>query len=158
MRPFIYFFFAVLLSFLWIACENGSPGAGEGTIAEEAPAKPQSDGVFIHVSSGPNNPQRILMALQMAALMSEDRDVLVYFDIEAVSVVLKDAVDISFAQFPSSITQLDKLIERGVPLLVCPGCLEALKIKPEQVREGVQIAEKEKFFSFTEGRILTLDY
>jgi len=41
---------------------------------------------------------------------------------------------------------------------VCPGCLEAAGHKPEDVMEGVRIAQKDQFFDFTEGRILTLDY
>jgi hypothetical protein len=30
--------------------------------------------------------------------------------------------------------------------------------KPEDLMEGVQIANKEKFFSFTNGRIVALNY
>jgi len=84
--------------------------------------------------------------------------VLVYFDINAVETVLKTSEDITYEQFPSSKTQLQKLMDGGVPLYVCPGCLEAAGYTPEDVMEGVQIAERDKLFAFTEGRILTLDY
>jgi hypothetical protein len=30
--------------------------------------------------------------------------------------------------------------------------------KPEDLMEGVQVAQKDIFFNFTKGRILTLDY
>ena len=46
------------------------------------------------------------MALEMANIMSEDHDVLVYFDIQAIGVVLKGAEDLTHAQFPSSNQQL----------------------------------------------------
>lgn len=98
------------------------------------------------------------MPLQMAVLMSESQDVMMYFDIDAVKVVVKDAADFTYAQFPSAQTQLQKLIEKGVPLHACPGCLEAAGYTPEDLMEGVQAAEKDKFFTFTKGRILTLDY
>jgi len=41
--------------------------------------------------------------------MSEDHEVLVYFDIKAIDVVIKDAEDLTYAQFPSSKQQLATL-------------------------------------------------
>ena len=121
-------------------------------------AAPVKDGVLIHVSNGANDPHRVLMALKMAEIMAEDKDVLIYFDIKGVEVVLKDAVDLQFSHFPSSQTQLKTLIEKGVQLSVCPGCLKAAGKIPADVMAGVKIAEKQAFFNFTNGRILTLDY
>lgn len=119
---------------------------------------PQKDGVFIHISSGANDPHRVLMALNMAAMMSQDRDVLVYFDIKGIEVVLKDAPDLTYSHFPSSLTQLNNLLQKGVPIYVCPGCLKAAGKTEADVMPGVMIAKKEAFFDFTKGRILTLDY
>lgn len=116
------------------------------------------DGVFIHISAGRADAHRVLMALNMAALMSADHDVLVYFDIKGIEVVLKDAQDLHYAQFPPLKTQLASLLAKGVPLLACPGCLKAAGKTPADLAPGVQVAEKERFFSFTKGRILTLDY
>jgi predicted peroxiredoxin len=98
------------------------------------------------------------MALTMAELMATDRDVLVYLDIRAIEVVLADAPDITFSHFPSSRTQISRLLELGVPLYACPGCLKAAEKTPQDLAEGIQVADKEAFFNFTEGRILTLDY
>ncbi|MDZ7334747.1 MAG: DsrE family protein [candidate division KSB1 bacterium] len=119
---------------------------------------PQKDGVFVHISNGTNDPHRVLMALNMAAIMSQDRDVLVYFDIKGIEVVLKDAPDLTYSHFPSSLTQLNNLLQRGVPIYVCPGCLKAAGKTEADVMPGVMIAKKEAFFNFTKGRILTLDY
>ena len=116
------------------------------------------DGVFIHVSSSPDYPQKVLMALKMAEIMSEDKDVLVYFDIKGVEVVLKESQDITCAQFPSSKTQLKKLIDKGVKVVVCPTCLKVAGKEAKDVMEGVKIANKDDFFTFTKGRILTFDY
>jgi intracellular sulfur oxidation DsrE/DsrF family protein len=98
------------------------------------------------------------MALNMAVLMSEDHDVLVYFDIKGIDAVLKDSPDIAFAQFPSSKTQLAALSDKGVTLAACPGCLKAAGKTEADLAKGITLAEKTRFFSFTKGRILALDY
>ncbi len=118
----------------------------------------QKDGVFIHISNGSNDPHRVLMALNMANIMSQDRDVLVYFDIKGIEVVLKDAPDLTYSHFPSSLTQISNLLQKGVPISVCPGCLKAAGKTEADVMPGVMIANKDAFFNFTKGRILTLDY
>ena len=116
------------------------------------------DGVFIHISQGTNEPHRVLMALRMAEIMSEDKDVLVYFDIKGIEVVLKDAPNVQFKEFPSAQTQLKKLAERKVTVMACPGCLKAAGKTAADLAPGIQVADKKAFFSFTKGRILTLDY
>jgi predicted peroxiredoxin len=127
--------------------------AAVGTCAAET-----RDGVFIHISHGVAGPHRVLMALNMARMMSADHPVLVYFDINGIEVVLKDAEDLRYAQFPSSKEQLSELPKRGVMLMACPGCLKAAGKTPADLAAGVQIADAAKFFSFTAGRILVLDY
>jgi predicted peroxiredoxin len=122
------------------------------------PAEPPRDGVFVHISSGPENPHRVLMALKMAELMAADKDVLVYFDISGIDVVLSDAADISYTEFESSRPQIATLLELGVPLYACPGCLKAAGKTAEDLADGIQVATKDAFFDFTDGRILTLDY
>ena len=122
------------------------------------PATEARDGVFIHISHGSEDPHRVLMALQMASIMCEDRDVLVYFDIKAIDVVVKGAADLHYKQFPSSAQQLAALPKKGVTLMACPGCLKAAGKAPDDLAPGVEVADKDRFFSFTKGRILTLDY
>ncbi len=125
---------------------------------EPVAAEPPRDGVFIHISHGPEDPHRVLMALQMAQMMAEDRDVLVYLDIHGIEVVLAEAEDLSSSHFPSSQTQIAALLAAGVPIYACPGCLKAAGRTAEDLVPGVQVADKEAFFDFTKGRILTLDY
>lgn len=116
------------------------------------------DGVFIHLTQGKDDPQRVLMALHMARIMSGDHDVLVYFDIKAIAVVLKDADDITCSPFPPSKEQLSTLSKQGVILVACPACLKVAGKTPEDLASGIRIADKNQFFSFTKGRILSLDY
>jgi predicted peroxiredoxin len=127
---------------------------GPTTLAEG----PVRDGVFVHISHGSDDPHRLLMGLSMAGIMAESRDVLVYFDITAVEVTLKDAKDVTYSHFPSSNTQIEKLLAAGVDIRVCPGCLKAAGKAAEDVRDGIRIADKDAFFSFTKGRILSVDY
>jgi predicted peroxiredoxin len=116
------------------------------------------DGVFIHISHGTDDPHRVLMALSMASIMCDDHDVLVYFDIRGIEVVLKGADDLTYAHFPSSKKQLAALSKQGVTLMACPGCLKTAGKTADDLAAGIEIANKKAFFSFTKGRILTLDY
>jgi len=123
-----------------------------------AQAAEPRDGVFIHVSHGQEDPHRVLMALQMAAIMAEDRDVLIYFDIKGVEVVLKDSPDLTYSHFPSSKTQLTELPKQGVTIMACPGCLKAAGKSAKDLAKNVKPADKDAFFSFTKGRMLSVDY
>ncbi len=138
--------------FIAFACAQAVPPA------QPDPVEPPRDGVFIHISHGPEDAHRVLMALKMAELMAADRDVLVYLDIHGIEIVLADAPDIEFSHFPSSRAQIARLLELGVPIYACPGCLKAAEKEPGDLADGIQVAEKDAFFNFTEGRILTLDY
>jgi len=121
-------------------------------------AAEKRDGVFIHISDGPESAHRVLMALNMANMWAEDHAVLVYFDIKGIEVVLKDAKDITFAHFPSSKTALANLQKKGVVVMACPGCLKAAGKTPADLAPGIKVADKKQFFGFTEGRIIALDY
>ena len=120
--------------------------------------EPARDGVFIHITHDSDDAHRLLMALNMASIMAEDHDVLVYFDIKGVNAVLEAAEDVVFSHFRSLKDQLAALRNKGVVLLACPGCLKAAGKSEADLAEGVRIADKKLFFSFTEGRILSLDY
>jgi predicted peroxiredoxin len=129
-----------------------------GLAATNAPVSQPRDGVFIHVSHGSDDPHRVVMALQMAQIMQEQKDVLLYFDIKGVEVCLKNAQDIQYSQFSPSKTQIQQLLAKKVTIMACPGCLKAAGKTAEDLAPGIQVADKDKFFTFTKGRILTLDY
>ena len=116
------------------------------------------DGVFIHITESYNDPHRVLMPLKMAVMMSKDKDVLVYMDIHAVELLVKGAKDLNFADFESAQSYLKQLSDAKVAVYACPTCLKIAGFKPEDLMDGVQVAQKDKFFNFTKGRIITLDY
>jgi predicted peroxiredoxin len=116
------------------------------------------DGVFIHITESYNDPHRVLMPLKMATMMSQDKDVLVYMDIHAVELLVKGAKDLKFADFETAQAYIKALIDKKVGVYACPTCLKIAGFKPEDLMEGVQVAQKDKFFNFTKGRIITLDY
>ena len=116
------------------------------------------DGVFIHITECYDDPHRALMPLKMATMMAADKDVLVYLDIHAVHLLTKDSKDLTFADFESAHTYIKRLIEMKVGVYACPTCMKIAGIEPADLMEGVQVAQKDKFFNFTKGRIVTLDY
>jgi len=116
------------------------------------------DGVFIHITDSYNDPHRVLMPLKMATMMAGDKDVIVYMDIHAVELLVKGAKDLNFADFESAQTYIKQLTDKGIGVYACPTCLKIAGFKPEDLMDGVQIAMKDKFFNFTKGRIIALDY
>ena len=116
------------------------------------------DGLFIHISSGYDNPHKVLMALKMAAMVSMEEDVLVYIDIKGVDMVMKSSKDMKFKDFPTLYELLDQLAAKKVTVMACPTCLKVAGYNPEDLRPGIILAEKNKFFNFTKGKIVTLDY
>ncbi len=126
--------------------------------AVDSEAEPVTDGVFIHITAGYDDPHRALMPLKMAGIMAEDKDVLIYMDIHAVDLLVKGSEDLSFAEFESAHTYIRQLLDKKVGIYACPTCLKVAGFEPDDLMEGVQTAQKDRFFDFTEGRILTLDY
>ena len=116
------------------------------------------DGVFIHITESYNNPHKVLMPLKMANMMAMDKDVLVYMDIKAVELLVKGAKDMNYKDFDSFQTLIKSLVAKKVGIYACPTCLKIAGFKPEDLMEGVKVAEKDKFFNFTKGKIITLDY
>ena len=119
---------------------------------------PETDGVFLHISKGEADTHDVLMALMLADKFSSSNDVLVFFDKEGIGMVVKDAPNLEMDPFDSSDEIFERLVDLNVMILACPACLEIAGYEKSDLREGVNVAEKEKFFDFTDGRILTLDY
>jgi len=124
----------------------------------ESPAEPETDGVFIHISEGYNDAHRALMPLKMATIMADDKDVLIYMDILAVNLLVKGSEDLTHDGFESAHTHIKQLLDMGVGIYACPTCLGVAGFEPDDLMDGIKTAEKDKFFNFTKGRIITLDY
>lgn len=120
--------------------------------------EPKTDGVFIHISKGAADTHAVLMALMLADKFSTSNDVLVFFDKQGIEMVTQDAPNLEMEPFDSSDDIFRRLVDRDVTILACPACMEVAGVEEGDLRDGVGVAEKEQFFDFTEGRILTLDY
>lgn len=143
------------LTFLISLCLLGSCV----NVKNEAVEQPTyQDGVFIHITKAYEDAHRVLMPLKMASMMAEDKDVLVYLDIEAVNFLMNDSEDIAHEGFESAHTYINRLVEQGVGVYACPTCLQVAGLDPANLMDGVQTAQKDKFFNFTKGRILSLSY
>lgn len=150
MKNFLSVIIILLVSFALFFCtqqNNNTP------IKEEI-----KDGVFVHISHGTDDPHRMLMGLSMAERMSTDKDVILYIDITGIDVVLKDSPDLKLEPFKSSKTLIQNLLNKGITIMACPTCLKAAGKTPDDLAEGITVADKDKFFNFTKGRILTIDY
>lgn len=136
------------IGFLIASCEKGN---NQKTTTVQ-------DGIFIHITESYNNPHKVLMPMKMATIMAENKNVLVYLDIQAVELVVKDSKDLTHDGFDSFQTYLKELKSKNVGVYACPTCLKVAGFGKEDLLDGVEVASKDKFFNFTKGRILTLDY
>jgi predicted peroxiredoxin len=150
----------IIAGLLFISCNQNPKNVGTSNMDQKAIETPNStkDGVFIHITESYNDPHRVLMPLKMATMMAMDKDVIVYMDIHAVELLVKGAKDMTFSDFDSFQSYVKQLIDKNVGVYACPTCLKIAGFKPEDLMDGVQVAQKDKFFNFTQGRIVTLDY
>lgn len=118
----------------------------------------KTDGMFIHISHGSDDPHRALMGLSLASLVATDQPVLVFLDITGPELVLKESLPMEGVEFGKTDNLLSKLIENEAQIIVCPMCLKKMGKTKDDLIEGITIATKEDFFDFTDGRIITLDY
>ena len=123
---------------------------------------PVRDGVFVHIShggsSGDESAHRALMGLKMAKLMAASRDVLVYLDVTGVELAVAGADASTHPAFAKSTELIREIMAKGGRIVVCPTCLRGAGHEADALREGIALADAEVFFSFTKGRILSLDY
>lgn len=140
---------------VFTACQSPEESSNTPDAQVTSPVK---DGILIHMTSGYDDPHRVLMPLKMANMMAADKDVILYLDIDAVNLVLKDSEDLENEGFDPLKMQLQTLIEKNIAIYACPTCLNVAGHSPEDLTEGVQVAEKEKFFNFTDGKIVSLSY
>ncbi len=119
---------------------------------------PEKDGILIHVTAGYDDAHRVLMAFKMATIMSDTKDVILYLDIHAGELVVKDAEDIVMDGFDPLSTYIETLLDDDVEIYACPTCLNVMGYTSDDLMEGIKPAEKEAFFDFTKGRIVTIDY
>jgi predicted peroxiredoxin len=150
----------IITGLLILSCNQSTEQSNDLKQEKQIIASTESvkDGVFVHITESYNDPHRVLMPLKMAVMMAKDKDVLIYLDIHAVELLVKGAKDLNYEDFESFQTYIKQLADKNVGVYACPTCLKLAGFKPEDLMDGAQIAQKDKFFNFTKGRIITLDY
>jgi predicted peroxiredoxin len=150
----------IITGLLILSCNQSTEQSNDLKQEKQIIASTESvkDGVFVHITESYNDPHRVLMPLKMAVMMAKDKDVLIYMDIHAVELLVKGAKDLNYEDFESFQTYIKQLADKNVGVYACPTCLKLAGFKPEDLMDGAQIAQKDKFFNFTKGRIITLDY
>ncbi len=157
LKIFVLLLLAVTIS---TYSQNKTKKGTQKTASEETvPAlPPPPDGVFVHLTSGSENPLSVLAALTTALEMSADHEVYVYLDVNAVTIVVNNAKSIELPKFQASKILIDKLIAKGATVAVNQLCLEASNKTKFDLMKGVKIADPEDFLNFTRGRIFSLSY
>lgn len=143
----------LLIPFLAASCIHVNQPADTPSTAEQ-----ETDGAFIHISKGAEDAHDVLMALMLADKFSTSNDVLVFFDKQGIEMVVEGSPNLEMDPFDGSDEIFEQLLDRDVLILACPACLKVAGYEESDLRDGVKLAEKEMFFEFTKGRILTLDY
>ena len=122
------------------------------------PPPPAKDGAFIQITSGPEHPTSVLMGLTMALQLADDYDVIVFLDVRGPEVALIKTPSLEQKRFEASKILFQRLIDKGIRIVVCRTCLEVLNKTEFDLVKGVKIANKSDLFDFTKGRILSLTY
>ncbi len=143
----------LLIPLLAASCIRVDQAPGEGRWEN-----PPDDGAFIHITKGADHAHEVLMGLMLADKFSTSRDVLLFFDIKGIEMAVKGAPNLQMDPFDPSDEIFERLADRHVTILACPACLEAAGYDEGDLRRGVRLADKDDFFDFTDGRILSIDY
>ncbi|GAB4137942.1 MAG: hypothetical protein Tsb009_05730 [Planctomycetaceae bacterium] len=91
---------------------------------------------------------RLDMALKLAGFaLDEGRDVVIFFNIRGVNVAKKSFdKELKFKDNDTITAQLEKLIERGAKVHVCPICMKVYDVKDEEIIEGALVTTRPKLF------------
>jgi predicted peroxiredoxin len=96
----------------------------------------QKDGLFVHIST--NEARKVLMGLSIANKMVATSDVIVFIDAEAINVTIKDGDVYQMEGYKgSSVELMQKLIQEGVKIMVCPMCLKSFGKAETDLLEGL---------------------
>lgn len=148
-----------MISLALVSCISKHEEVAQGDkMAYNATEAGQRDGLFIHLSHGYDDHDRAAMALSLAVKMADSVDVIIFCDMEGVKLLTKTAEHITTDHYMCPLDARDELIKKNITIMACPMCMKKASIKEEDLVEGVIVAEPSKFFGFTKGRILTLDY
>jgi predicted peroxiredoxin len=97
--------------------------------------------LFIMVTKGLENPEMAIIPFVMATTaLAMDKDVTMGFQGAGVSLMKKGAADqVTLPDFPALSDLLSAYIEGGGQMHVCSPCMQARKIKEDELVEGAMV-------------------
>lgn len=130
---------------------QGAPAA-----AQPQTIKPR---FVLNLTSGLDDLHRTTMALELARHALDDgREVLVFLNVKAPPIATLDGAKDAMPGMASPTELLQKLIERGAMVHVCPMCMKAMKVEPEALLPGTVVTDREKLFSKLETGVTVFTY
>lgn len=132
-------------------------GCAQADTANTAASSASS--MFFNITSGPENPHPVTMALQLAGhALDDNRSVVLFFNVRGVLIPTIQLPDtLAFGDRPIK-EMLADLIERGVEVHVCPHCMSALEVDATDLIAGARVTNREMLFSNLMGNTAVFTY
>ena len=104
--------------------------------------------ILFNVTSGQDDLHAATMAMQLAGHALDDgRKVVIFLNVRAPVFASKKAEgELAFLNNADVPTMLKALMKRGAELLVCPHCMEAMKVTEADLIDGAEVATRESLF------------
>jgi predicted peroxiredoxin len=115
--------------------------------------------MFFNITSGPEDPHPVTMALQLAGhALDDERPVVLFFNVRGVHVPTVQLPDTTaFGDRPIK-ELLTGLVERGAEVHVCPHCMAALGVEATDLIEGAQVTNRDMLFAHLQGNTAVFTY
>ena len=144
---------AAFLALSLVGCSQYASG-GEAVDDSDTPTS-----MFFSITSGPEDPHPVTMALQLAGhALDDQRSVVLFFNVRGVNVPTRQLPDtLAFGHTPIK-ELLVSLMERGAEVHVCPHCMEALGVEAGDLIDGAQVTDRELLFAHLKGNTSVFTY
>jgi len=145
-------FYVIGFTILVGCAQSDTSGRAIANSSEPAP-------MFFNITSGPDDPHPVTMALQLAGhSLDDNRSVVLFFNVRGVHIPTGQLSDtLAFGDRPIK-EMLSALIQRGAEVHVCPHCMAALGVEATDLIEGAQVTNRESLFSHLNGNTAVFTY
>lgn len=117
-------------------------------------------GLLINLTKGTDDLHAATMALQLANHgLDAKREVTIFLNVRAPELATRTLGDeAKFGDNPPLREMLEALIERGATVIVCPSCMAAMAIEPDQFANGITTASRESLFGALKPNTAVFSY
>ncbi|MFC1639434.1 DsrE family protein [Gemmatimonadota bacterium] len=132
--------------------QAGTAGNPDTDSANAAP-------IFFNITSGPDDPHPVTMALQLAGhALDDNRSAVLFFNVRGVHIPTTQLPDtLAFGDRPIK-EMLVSLMERGAEVHVCPHCMAALGVEAADLISGAQVTNRDMLFAHLNGNTAVFTY